>query len=545
MQSLSRVDHLVLVLIVSGVAGACGGGGSDLTEPTTGTLHITTSTSGAELDPDGYIVQIDAGPTQAITISGELSVTADSGGHAIRLDGVAANCTVSGDNPRSVTVADDQTTEVAFAIACAATLPGTGSAAVTTATTGTLLDPDGYALSVDGGQSQPIGSNATLAVQSLSVGSHSAALSGVASNCSADAAEQTFQVTAGASTPVTFNVVCAATRIAFSSNAPGLQAVFVVNPDGTGIKNLTPDGTFESTPVWSPDGTKLLFSMEDGLHVMNADGSDAHRIAGNDVGVIEYRWSPNGASIAFVALVRDGADVFGDLWVMNADGTNNKMLAPKSEQPTWAPDSRRIAYASTSDLLDMHIRMINSDGTGDVRITPEGTQAFQPDWSPDGTQIAFVTLGENDILLINPDGSGVVNLTQGQAEDDSPTWSPDGSRIAFNTGTLTEPLESEVAVMNRDGNGRTSLSNLSGFDFGPSWSPDGSGLVFTSSVDGNSEIYVMNADGSGQKNLSQRPDAEDTEGDWSGRNPGTQTAFGVRVAKRRWQLELCGGRTRC
>jgi Tol biopolymer transport system component len=536
-----RVPFIVLVSAIA----ACGGG-SDLVEPTTGTIHITTATTGDEQDADGYTVQVDGGTAQAIAAAGEISVTADSGSHGVRLDGVAANCSVAGDNPRAITVTDDQTTEVAFAIACTATTVPSGSAQITTATSGTLPDPDGYSLSVDGGPAQPIGVSASATVGGLTPGSHTAALSGVASNCQVTpGAQQSFGVTAGAVASLTFTITCAATQVAFSSNAPGVQSVYVVNPDGSNLHSLTPDGVFMSTPIWSPDARQILFSMEDGVHVMNADGSNAHRLARNDVGIIEYRWSPDGAYIAYVALRRSGADVVGDLWVMNADGSGKLMLAGNAEQPTWAPDSRRIAYTSVADILDMHIRSVALDGTGDGRVTPTGTQAFEPDWSPDGSRIAFVTLGENDIVLINPDGGGLLNLTNGVAEDDSPTWSPDGSKIAFNTGTLTEPLESEVAVMNPDGTGRTSLSNLPGFDFGPSWSPDGSGLVFTSTVDGNSEIYVMNADGSGQKNLSQHPDAEDTEADWSGRSADGAQGSAVRVAKRRWQLELCTLSARC
>ncbi len=533
-----------IVVLVS-VLAACGGG-SDLVEPTTGTIHITTTTTGDEPDTDGYTVQVDGGPAQAIATAGEVSVTADSGSHNVRLDGVAGNCAVAGDNPRSVTVADDQTTDVAFAVTCTATTVPTGSALVTTATSGSLPDPDGYLLSLDGAPAQPIGANASATFDALTPGSHTVALSGIATNCRVDpTAQQSFDVAAGAAASVTFTITCAATQVAFSSNAPGVQAVFVVNPDGSELHSLTPDGVFMSTPIWSPDARQILFAMDDGLHVMNADGSGAHRLARNDVGIIEYRWSPDGEHIGYVALRRSGADVVGDLWVMNADGSGKLMLAGNAEQPTWSPDSRRIGYTSVADILDMHIRSVALDGAGDARVTPKGTQAFEPDWSPDGTQIAFVTLGDNDIVLINPDGGGLVNLTNGVAEDDSPTWSPDGSKLAFNTGSLAEPLESEVAVMNRDGTGRASLSNLAGFDFGPSWSPDGSGLVFTSTVDGNSEIYVMNTDGSGQKNLSQHPDAEDTEADWSGRTADGAQGSGVRAAKRRWQLELCKASTRC
>jgi Tol biopolymer transport system component len=544
MPSTSRLLPLPVVVLVS-VLAACGGG-SDLVEPTTGTIHISTATTGDEPDADGYTVQVDGGTAQAIAAAGEISVTADSGSHTVRLDGVAANCALAGDNPRTISVADDETTEVAFAITCTATTVPTGSAQVTTATSGTLPDPDGYSLSVDGGAAQPIAANGSAAFDGLTPGSHTAALSGIASNCQVTpAAEQAFDVTAGAAASVAYTITCGATQVAFSSNAPGLQAVFVVNPDGSDLHSLTPDGVFMSTPIWSPDARQILFAMEDGLHVMNADGRNAHRLARNEVGIIQYRWSPDGAHIAYVALRESGGDVIGDLWVMNADGSGKLMLAGNAEQPTWAPDSRRIGYTSVGDILDMHIRSVAPDGTGDGRVTPTGTQAFEPDWSPDGGRIAFVTFGENDIVLINPDGTGLLNLTNGVAVDDSPTWSPDGSRIAFNTGAETEPLESDVAVMSRDGSGRTNLSNLAGFDFGPSWSPDGSGLVFASTVDGNSEVYVMNADGTGQKNLSQHPDAEDTEADWSGRTADGVQGSGVRIAKRRWQLELCKASARC
>ena len=105
-------------------------GGRTWWSPRRERIHITTATTGDEPDGDGYTVQVDAGPAQAIAAAGEVSVTADSGSHSVRLDGVAANCAVAGDNPRTIAVADDQTTDVAFAIACASTTVPTGSAQV-------------------------------------------------------------------------------------------------------------------------------------------------------------------------------------------------------------------------------------------------------------------------------------------------------------------------------------------------------------------------------------------------------------------------------
>jgi hypothetical protein len=97
-----RRDLFGFLPLIGVFALACGG--ESLTvPPTTGTLQVTTSTGGAEPDPDGYVVQVDGGPEQAIGASGTLQlVNVDAGTHVVQLSGVAANCSVGGDNPRTV-----------------------------------------------------------------------------------------------------------------------------------------------------------------------------------------------------------------------------------------------------------------------------------------------------------------------------------------------------------------------------------------------------------------------------------------------------------
>jgi hypothetical protein len=92
--------------------------------PGTGSVQVTAATSGSSLDPDGYTLQTDGGSPQALTINGSRTVgNLTAGTHTVLLGGIAANCTVAGENPRSVTVAAEQTATVSFAIACAATGP--------------------------------------------------------------------------------------------------------------------------------------------------------------------------------------------------------------------------------------------------------------------------------------------------------------------------------------------------------------------------------------------------------------------------------------
>jgi Tol biopolymer transport system component len=490
--------------------------------PIVGAIRVSVTTSGSPVDPDGYIAKLDGGdPGLPIETNGSVTFTGVAvGSHTVALTEVAADCAVTGGPTQSVTVASGTTSELGFEVTCA--LPA-GSIQVTTATTGSSLDPDGYTLSVDAGASQAIGSNATLTLDGLAVGTHSLALAGIAGNCHLDGDNpRTVDVVQG-STTVTFDLNClgANALIAFTSNAVQLLAILVVNPDGTGLRNLTPDGEFESDPIWSPDGRKILFLRDGQLYVMDADGSGRVNVAAGQE-ISEHRWSPDGRMIAYVDVRAEGDDVFQDLWVMQADGSGKIRLAEKAFNFSWSRDGR-LVYTSLADLDDVHLRIINADGNGDSRLTNRA--AFQPAWSPDGTRIAFVTLDGKEIFLINPDGTGEVNLTQGLGENDAPAWSPDGSRIAFGTAPPAPSLDMEIAVMNRDGSSRMIITSPPGFDFQPVWSPDGTKIVFTrSDLGGDSEIYVMNADGSNLTDASNRPETLETGPDWNGQTGGVTVA---------------------
>ena len=483
----------------------------------TGSLSITSVTTGSSPDPDGYTISIDGATRGALGVNDAVTISEIvPGSHVVELNGVVANCQIQGDNPQTVTVTTGANASVAYTIVCA-TPPGAGSLRITTATSGSSLDPDGYTISVDGAAPQVIGPNATLDLEGLAAGTHALTLSGIASNCHLDGENPRTVEVLPATVSFDLNCLGANALIAFTSNAFQLLAIFTVNPDGTGLRNLTPDGSFESNPVWSPDGHKILFSKDPDLYVMDADGSSRVSLAVGQA-ISEHRWSPDGRMIAYVDLRQEGDDFFDDLWVMRADGTGKVRVAEQAFNFSWSRDGR-IVYTRVADLGDVHLRIINADGSGEVRLTTRA--AFQPAWSPDGARIAFVTLGDKDIFLINPDGTGEVNLTHGVSEDDAPTWSPDGSRIAFSAAPLGREDESEIALMNRDGSNRTILTRGPGIDFEPVWSPDGTKIVFTRDRNDDTEIYVMNADGGNQTNVSQRPDSYETAADWNGQGPVT------------------------
>ncbi|HET6778104.1 MAG TPA: hypothetical protein VFH26_04400, partial [Gemmatimonadales bacterium] len=502
---IRSVFTIALLFAAVAAAVSCGDGEGITPPPTTGTLEISTTSDGTDVDADGYSVQVDGGTAQAIPASGTLTIDEVTlGTHSVVLGGLAPNCAVSGENPQSIEVTPGDTSIVAFVVTCrpptgrlvitsvtggispdpdgytisVGGVPGspiganevvtidevpagthvvelsgiadnctvadgpsrtvtvvngadaavqfdvtciaiTGTIEVLTATAGSSLDPDGYLISLDGSEAQPIGVNATLRLEALEPGPHVVGLSGQAHNCRLEGENpRPVQLVAGTTT-LTFSVTClgADAMIAFGSNTFDLAAIFVVRPDGSGLTNLTPAGEFERNPVWSPDGSKILFVREDDLYVMHADGSGRVLIAADIGEASGHSWSPDGTLIAFTPSGFRGDEFIQELWVMGADGNHPRRLAANGSTPSWSPDSRRIAYEG-----DGQIRAINVDGTGGRRLTNQQFGASQPAWSPAGDRIAFLTAiddppdrpANRHIFLMNPDGSALQNLSQGR-----------------------------------------------------------------------------------------------------------------------------------
>ncbi|MFL5401298.1 MAG: hypothetical protein ACJ8BF_00585 [Gemmatimonadales bacterium] len=177
-----------------------------------GSIQITAATTGTSLD-DSYSVAVDGGNPQALIANGSVTVgSLIPGSHSVLIAGVAANCTVSGANPRSVSVTADQTATVPFTIGCVAPPANTGSVRITATTTGSNPDGDGYTFSVDGGIGLPLGSNGNVKVDNLTPGAHSVALAGVATNCTVSGNNpQSVTIVAGQTGKVSFAVSCIAT----------------------------------------------------------------------------------------------------------------------------------------------------------------------------------------------------------------------------------------------------------------------------------------------------------------------------------------------
>jgi hypothetical protein len=261
---------------------------------TSGTIEVVTTSAGSPLDPDGYQLRLDGAPAQSIGTSATVSIPGTAlGPHTVGLGGLAANCSLEGDNPRAVTVSPGAVAPVAFTIACTALPPSTGSIAITTATTGQDQDPDGYAFTIDQGGAQAIGVNGTTTVAGLAAGSHAVRLQGAAANCTiAGANPRTVAVAAGETATTSFAVTCTATTGALTVTITGLPAstgaaVTVTGPGGftravtatTTLADLAPGNYTVAAADVASGGTQYAASPKSRIVPVAAAGTASATVA--------------------------------------------------------------------------------------------------------------------------------------------------------------------------------------------------------------------------------------------------------------------------
>ena len=171
-----RPHPVPLNALLIAAATLIGCGGADMASVVTGTLKVTTSSVGPGVDSDGYTIRLDGADRGTLDRAATLELTdLAAGAHMLELGGVASTCTVEGGSARPAMVTAGDTADVAFTVTCSAV---TGSVEVAVNTTGGSLDPDGYAVNVDGRPSGRVSVNGNLTIPDLAAGTHTVALGG-------------------------------------------------------------------------------------------------------------------------------------------------------------------------------------------------------------------------------------------------------------------------------------------------------------------------------------------------------------------------------
>lgn len=289
----------------------------------------------------------------------------------------------------------------------------------------------------------------------------------------------------------------------------------VVGPDASGVLAARAAGTATITAASEGQQSKIIVVVSDldllyegfiagppEMLVLALAGGQPTRVLPEGRAVSGPAASPDGTLIAFVATDVPGSN--SDIYVVNRDGTGLLQLtsAPETDDnPSWSPDGTKIVFRSFRAGRRGDIWVMNADGSNPVNLAPDAlsdsTDDRRPAWSPDGTRIAFSSNrgGTFDIWTMRADGSDRVQLTNTAQYESEPTWSPDGGRIAFRR---SDDFTSDLLIV-AAGGGAAQRLTLPGHELMPSWSPKGDFIAFayfSPNVTGP-QIFTVRPDGSG------------------------------------------------
>ncbi len=287
--------------------------------------------------------------------------------------------------------------------------------------------------------------------------------------------------------------------------------LWIIDVDGSRVRELTSGARNDSSPVWSPDGKRVAFlSDRDGtnqLHVMWIDTREMAQLTRLEQAPNNIDWSPDGKYIAFTSSVPDNDPVLSVKLPEKPRGAEWAKPAVVVDRLQWASDGRGpLAKANT------HVFVIDATLGGTPRQITSGKYNHTSfDWSADGKTIyisgtrkpeAEYLRNDSEIYAVDPATLAIKQLTDRKGPDTNPETSPNGNWIAYsgNDDKLFTNHVGSIYLMDKQGGGkRLWATDLLSSPQNLSWAADSSGVYFTVEEKGSSHIYFVALDGKKRK----------------------------------------------
>ncbi len=265
------------------------------------------------------------------------------------------------------------------------------------------------------------------------------------------------------------------TQIAFSSRIGRFKELFVMDMDGSNMRQLTNEHALAMSPAWNAAGDKLLYTSfrtrVPDLFELDVFSRSARQITKSSNLEVSPHYMPGRDN--FILSLSDGNG--SSIIVVDRNGMIVKRLTPSSGtidvSPSLSPDGSQIAFCSNRGGSPQ-IYVMDTEGGSPRRISfVSSNYCTSPSWSPKGDKLAFVCRSDAgfNMFVSGIDGSNPFQLTSG-GDNEDPDWSPDGRYLAFAT-TYGHRGVFNLAIMRADGSGIREISKSRGGDFDPTWGP--------------------------------------------------------------------------
>ncbi len=276
--------------------------------------------------------------------------------------------------------------------------------------------------------------------------------------------------------------------------------------DGTGFRRLTTTGA-EGYPLWSPNGSRILFTESSGaptttLWVMDADGANKRQVIDS---VVErgHAWSPNGARIA---VLRQGAGAATALFVVDSNGANRHFIADSVTSAGWVESGSEVICCINGDSPSPRLEKVSADGSvRDTIFTTSAPIAAVLGPVPGSGEILFVHA--DSLARMKPDGTDYrayfpLDYERFDSGHDDIGLNGAATMIAFE-------VNKQVYVANTDGTGLRAVGGVQSGVSELDLSGDGTWIAFRNSSNSDADIILQKADGSTQRNLTNTPTEKD------------------------------------
>ncbi len=276
--------------------------------------------------------------------------------------------------------------------------------------------------------------------------------------------------------------------------------LWMVDADGSRVRELTSGSWRDSSPVWALDGTRVAFlSDRDGttqIHVMYVDTGEIAQLTHVQRAPAGLRWSPDGKQIAFTTTIPDDDPILRVELPKRPRGAEWAKPAVLVDRLSWQRDGTGPVEKGYT-----HIFVVDAIVGGTPRQVTDGKfNHGDPEWGADGKTL-YVSgtrkpdaeyVRDSEIYAIDLPTQQIRALTDRRGPDTNPTVSPDGQWIAY-TGYDEKNYTSHLAnlyLMDKSGGSkRVWADRLNNSPADMTWAPDGSGVYVAVEEKGSTSIY--------------------------------------------------------